>query len=74
MLTNLIEEMKAKIAANCGMAMTLEETKAVLAALTSPDVVVASAQGVEAKKETLPKAEPKGEPVETIAKSKVKGK
>lgn len=67
MLNDLIEEMKAKIAANCGMALTLEETKEVLAALTSPAVVVASAPGVEAKKETLP--EPVPEEEETAEKN-----
>lgn len=63
MLNDLIEEMRAKIAASCGMALTLEETKEVLAALalTSPDVVAASAPGVEAKKETLPEPVPEEE-------------
>lgn len=41
----LIEEMKAKVSANCGMALTLDETKEVLAALTSPEVVQAAAPG-----------------------------
>lgn len=56
MLTNLIEEMKAKIAASVGMSLTFDETKEVLAALTSPETVAASAQGIEAKQETLPVA------------------
>lgn len=60
MLTEIFEEMKAKIAANCGMSLTLEETKEVLAALTSSAVVAASAPGVEAKKETLPPDESEG--------------
>jgi len=57
MLTDLIEEMKAKVSANCGMLMSVEEVKEVLAALTSPAEVRAAALGVEAKKETLPPAE-----------------
>lgn len=46
MNADLIEEMKAKITANCGMALTADETKEVLAALTSPETVQESALGV----------------------------
>lgn len=67
LIDDLIEEMKAKVTANCGMTMTVEETKEILAALTSPEAVAESAPGVEAKKETLPPelpaVEPDAEPV-----------
>lgn len=54
MSNDFIEELKAKVTANCGMALTPAEAKELLGLLTSPETVAASAPGVEAKKETLP--------------------
>lgn len=53
-LNEIIEEMKAKVTDNCGMSLTAEEVKTILAALTSPAVAQENAAGVAAIAATVP--------------------
>ena len=47
MINEIIDEMKAKMSARCGMNLTAEETREVLTALTSAAEVQASLRAVE---------------------------
>lgn len=54
MRSELIEDMKAKVTANCGMTLTVDEVKEVLAELASPEAVQSAALGVETIAASIP--------------------
>lgn len=71
----LIEEMKAKVTANCGMTLDVGDVKEILAELTSPETVQSVALGVETIAASIPpEPEIEAEPKAQEPKAKKKGK
>lgn len=54
MREELVEEMKAKVAANCGMTLGVDQVKEVLAELTSAETVQSAALGAETIAASIP--------------------
>lgn len=54
MRDELVEEMKAKVTANCGMTLDVNDVKEILAELASPEAVQSAARGVDTIAASIP--------------------